>query len=74
MTGKNKLRIVNVLFWMAIWIGVSYATGTLGEWVVMAFQSVIPVMMGMMIHIALRPITNADSPEPQFQPAPPKQL
>ncbi len=74
MTTKNKLRIVNLMFWLAVWGGVIYVTEAFGEWVIMAFQSVIPIMMGMMIHIALRPTESADSPEPRFQPAPPRQL
>jgi len=72
MTTKSKLRIVNLLFWLAVWGCVIYVTGTFGEWVIMVFQGVIPIMMGMMIHIALRPTAIADSPEPRFQPAPPR--
>jgi hypothetical protein len=59
---KKKLRIANLLFWLAVWAGVIYVTGTYGEWVIMAFQSVIPIMIGMMVHIALRPDAQADSP------------
>jgi hypothetical protein len=59
---KKKLRIVNLLFWLAVWAVVIYVTGTYGEWMLMAFQSVIPIMFGMMIHIALRPTESADSP------------
>ena len=54
MTTRAKLRIANVLFWIAIWLGVCVATTTMGVWVMMAFEAVIPIMMGVMIHIALR--------------------
>jgi hypothetical protein len=74
MTTKSKLRIVNVLFWLSVWGLVVYKTGTFGEWVIMAFQSVISLMIGVMIHIALRPTASASTPEPRFEPAPPKQL
>ncbi len=54
MTTRAKLRVANVLFWVAIWLGVVVATDTLGQWIMMAFEAVIPIMMGMMIHIAFR--------------------
>ncbi len=54
MTTRAKLRIANILFWVTAWLGVIVATDTMGVWVMMAFESVIPIMMGVIIHIAFR--------------------
>jgi hypothetical protein len=56
---RFKLRILNAFFWLAVWIGAAVWTQALGDWFIMAFQAVIPIMMWLFIHIALR------NPEPE---------
>ena len=55
---RRNLRIANALFWIAIWIGVMIVTESVGAWVSMIALALIPGMLGMFIHIALR------NPEP----------
>ena len=50
-----KLRIVNAVFWIAVWITAVVWTGFLGNWFMMFLESIIPIMMWLFIHIALRP-------------------
>ncbi len=52
---KRKLRIVNILIWFAVWMGAVEFTDEWGHGVVMVLEGLIPFMMGMFIHIALRP-------------------
>ncbi len=57
-TVRNR-RIVNALFWLAVWAGIVWFTETWGDWGSMAFMLLFPVMMGAYIHIVLR---GRDSP------------
>ncbi len=51
---KRRLRIANVVFWIAVWAGVVAWTDAYGHWFVMVMQSFIPIMLGGSVHIALR--------------------
>ena len=51
---KFKLRIANAAFWIAVWLAAAYWTGVLGNWGAMALEGLIPLMLWMFIHIALR--------------------
>jgi hypothetical protein len=55
---RRNLRILNIVFWLALWTGVMVWTNVLGAWAAMLLEGVIPFMLGMFIHIALR-----DNPE-----------
>jgi hypothetical protein len=52
---KRKLRVVNVLFWLATWAAIVVWSGTYGRWFLMFMQAFVPAMLCGSIHIALRP-------------------
>jgi hypothetical protein len=52
---KRWPRIVNAMFWLAVWGATVAWSGTYGAWFLMFIQAFVPVMLGGMIHIALRP-------------------
>ena len=52
---KRNLRIVNFLFWLAVWMGAVAFTDEWRNGVVIVLEGLIPIMMAMFIHIALRP-------------------
>ena len=52
-------RIINALFWLAVWAGIVWFTDSWGDWGSMGFMLLFPVMMGAYIHIVLR---GRDSP------------
>lgn len=52
---KRVFRIVNIVFWLAVWVAVIIITDTSDNWFVMLLQAFIPTMLGLFIHIALRP-------------------
>jgi hypothetical protein len=48
-------RVINVLFWVGIWLGIVIWTEVWGRWIPMAAESILPIMLGGFIHIAFRP-------------------
>jgi hypothetical protein len=51
---RRKLRIVNILFWIAVWAGIITVTKTWNDGVLIALEAVAPLMVGLFVHIALR--------------------
>lgn len=51
---KRNLRIANILFWLAVWATAVIYTRAFNV-VEMLLEGLIPFMMGIFIHIALRP-------------------
>ena len=48
-------RLINVLFWLGVWLAIVIWTEELGRWIPMAAEAILPIMLGGFIHIALRP-------------------
>jgi len=51
---KRKLRIANLLFWVAAWAAINTVMRTWNDPVLAALQAVAPLMVGLFVHIALR--------------------
>jgi len=56
---KRNLRIANILFWLAVWATAVIYTRAFNV-VEILLEGLIPFMMGIFIHIALRPHPEAD--------------
>lgn len=52
---RRTFRIVNALFWLAVWGAVVFVTGIWGNWPAVVLFGFVPVMLGGLMHIALRP-------------------
>jgi hypothetical protein len=59
---KRNLRIVNILFWLGVWAGVITFTDEWSHWPAILLEGLIPIMLGMFIHIALRPHPEDSAP------------
>ena len=51
---NRNLRIANILFWLAVWATAVIYTRAFNA-VEMILEGLIPLMMSIFIHIALRP-------------------
>jgi hypothetical protein len=51
---RRKLRIFNILFWVAVWAGINTVMGAWSDPVLAGLQGVAPLMIGVFVHIALR--------------------
>jgi hypothetical protein len=60
LRNRTMWRTVNVLVWIAIWAAVVDFTESWGDWVSMFFQAIIPIMIGLYLHIVLRPHPERD--------------
>ena len=47
-------RLINALFWIAIWAAAVDFTDCWGDWAAMGFEAVIPLMLAGYLHIVLR--------------------
>lgn len=55
---RRKLRIVNILFWIAAWAAIVTVTESWNNSVLVVLEAIAPLMVGIFVHIALR-----DEPE-----------
>jgi hypothetical protein len=54
MKPRTAFRLVNILFWTAIWLGIVWWTEEFWHWVPMAAEAIIAAIPALFIHIALR--------------------
>jgi hypothetical protein len=52
---RRTFRIINIVFWITVWVVVVVWTETWGHWFQMFIQSFVPVMLGGYLHLVLRP-------------------
>ncbi len=53
-TARRISRVINALFWLALWGAAVYWTNTWGTWWVMGLQAAVPLAFGGYIHLILR--------------------
>jgi hypothetical protein len=51
---RRAAKIINILFWLGIWVGVMWWTDAFGSWLAMSAEGVLPLMLWFFFHYALR--------------------